>query len=655
MRARVCLFIGLLSAAAAVQGGPVVTAELGAVSRRDALPLAASLAERHGDHSEEDSHEAVNSHSHTHGAEAASPSGSVTDPSSEMSASLGHSHGSGHDDHHSHVAPMTLINETFILLTHAPDPPAYYELQGRAAHSGLLFAHVLACSAAFFGLLPLTMALKMGRSGLAVLTQVAFVVTGALGLVLGAAYAGATPELYAHNKHRAFGLLAGLLLVALAALDFARFVRPGSWLGSVHATVEERAVLYDQLAEHAADEDEAQFVVGSPTEIDDAAHSHSWADIHSHASRGHHLSATQTRNSSISCQSDETMFDPSDPLAQATATVSVQNGSRAARLARALPGILEWALLFVGYSQAITGIAVYYGACRGEYINGCVAHAAKGSVFLWFGLLTWARFLGAFAGLGWAWNRRPQPKADAWSMEFVESLVIFVYGSTNVWLERLGKHGAPWSVKDVQHASIAGMFWGAGAVGMLLESKRVRAWLAQGAVRASGRQLDQLAAPPSYGFSFNPFNAVVIGITGVAMAAHHQAFVFQIAIHALWGNFLGLAAAFRILTYLFLFLRPPASVLPARPPTEALAALCLTAGGVVFVLSTEQVTFAAMRIGFDDAMAFANVTVCVVCAWFVELAVLRAVQGWALERSSAAAGEGVAAASGAEAGSKEMA
>jgi len=86
------------------------------------------------------------------------------------------------------------------------------------------------------------------------------------------------------------------------------------------------------------------------------------------------------------------------------------------------------------------------------------------------------------------------------------------------------------------------------------------------------------------------------------MAAHHQAYVFQVEIHALWGNLLAAFAVFRFFTYFFLYLRPPASILPGRPPTEALASLCLTSGGVVFILSTEQVTFAAMRHGFDDVM-----------------------------------------------------
>lgn len=42
-------------------------------------------------------------------------------------------------------------------------------------------------------------------------------------------------------------------------------------------------------------------------------------------------------------------------------------------------------------------------------------------------------------------------------MEFVESLICFLYGASNTWLERLGKTG-DLSLKDVQHISIAIMF-----------------------------------------------------------------------------------------------------------------------------------------------------------------------------------------------------
>lgn len=157
---------------------------------------------------------------------------------------------------------------------------------------------------------------------------------------------------------------------------------------------------------------------------------------------------------------------------------------------------------------------------------------------------------------------------------------------------------------------------------MLLESRTVRAWLATPATRASSLDPARIAQPASSSFSFNPFPALVIGVTGVVMSAHHQAYQFQgecatlphlswlelkislvsVEIHALWGYLLAAFSVFRFLTYFFLYLRPPASILPSRPPTEALASLFLACGGVVFVLSTEQITFAAMRHQADDMM-----------------------------------------------------
>jgi len=81
-----------------------------------------------------------------------------------------------------------------------------------------------------------------------------------------------------------------------------------------------------------------------------------------------------------------------------------------------------------------------------------MAHSIKGSIFFWYGLLTFSRYCGGMSTLGWAWNRRPQ--GDGITAEFVESFVIFLYGSTQTWMERLGKTG-DYSVKDVQHISIA--------------------------------------------------------------------------------------------------------------------------------------------------------------------------------------------------------
>lgn len=71
-----------------------------------------------------------------------------------------------------------------------------------------------------------------------------------------------------------------------------------------------------------------------------------------------------------------------------------------------------------------------------------------------YGLFTFGRFLGAFAECGWAWNRAPTGEYS--SAEFVECLLIFIYGITNTWMERWGAApGDPYTTKQVQHISIA--------------------------------------------------------------------------------------------------------------------------------------------------------------------------------------------------------
>jgi hypothetical protein len=57
--------------------------------------------------------------------------------------------------------------------------------------------------------------------------------------------------------------------------------------------------------------------------------------------------------------------------------------------------------------------------------------------------------MGCFAEFGWAWNVKPSCSEVGWkasipSAEFTESLVIFLYGCSNVFLEHLGNSGGPW-------------------------------------------------------------------------------------------------------------------------------------------------------------------------------------------------------------------
>lgn len=233
-------------------------------------------------------------------------------------------------------------------------------------------------------------------------------------------------------------------------------------------------------------------------------------------------------------------------------------------------------------------------------------------------MLTFCRYLGAFAQYGWAWNRPPTRGHGANrtspfpTAEMIECSVIFIYGITNTWLERTGAQaGDPYSTRQIQHISIAVMYWFGGLIGMALESRRIRKLIALSAFRPGSRALKSptphdpsgLGLPATYSGSFNPFPALIIGVTGAAMAAHHQTYAYAVQVHMLWGNCLLAFAVFRCMTYVFLWLKPPTaerSVLPSRPPTEALGSLFLACGGLVFCASTEQIEFAAMRNGHGE-------------------------------------------------------
>jgi hypothetical protein len=78
--------------------------------------------------------------------------------------------------------------------------------------------------------------------------------------------------------------------------------------------------------------------------------------------------------------------------------------------------------------------------------------------------------MGCFPCFGWAWNVKPdRSEVGQWaaavpSAEFVESFVIFLYGSTNVFMEHLAAWGDAWTAQDLEHVAISVMFFGGGLV-----------------------------------------------------------------------------------------------------------------------------------------------------------------------------------------------
>ncbi|KAF8579328.1 hypothetical protein K439DRAFT_1638077 [Ramaria rubella] len=581
---------------------------------------------------------------------------------------------SSHPHNTHHPEPLLELNETEILRWHAPDPLSYwshdFEILGETNTNwrGLMGLHTFGMCLAFFILLPVGISLRSVKSRWHGAAVVAFTIVAAISSIAGSLYKKLTGDLYEGSVHGRGGFLVLALAAILTICDSLSFFRRALaflrrpdrrnirlFLQSVVLNqIDRSAFQYASLVREETDEyieakllhedlqesDTSRFSVAvgtsrtSPSEWVNGVQQ-DWPQ--SAASHSTFVNPLHGRHPSFaSNHSDDTLHNPSSFHRTDSNDIhdSHEQASLLSRIWRAAFSTAEHCLVILAFTQLLSGITVYTGICRQYYINGCMAHLIKGSIFWCYGLLTFARYLGAWASLGWAWNRLPAPRAQRVpSAEAVESFVIFLYGATNVWMERFGAiPGSPFTTKQLQHISIAVMFWFAGMLGLALESRTLRRWLSS-PVQSAIKSNAQVAQPPSYSGSFNPFPALVIGVTGVAMSAHHQTYLFQVQIHALWGFFLAGFAVLRCLTYFFLWLRPPHSVLPSRPPTEAMASFFLACGGMTFIFSTEQITFAAMRRQMDDVMFIFNFTVALTCLAFCWVMSIVSFKAWAVYRN----------------------
>lgn len=576
----------------------------------------------------------------------------------------GGEHGHGHG--HGTGAPIVELNETDVLLSHAPTPLSYWSIDidgyrpGETRHPGLMVLHAIMMSLAFFGALPAGIALRSVNyawHGISVMLFWTFIILGCGASTL---YRKLTPNMYEGQMHCTYGYLVLALAFTLSVIDtFAAATRLYSYIRSMERggkfSIRSfwNSVIIGKENSHVFGTSHAEYinlVVDEPEEdleenLKSNVH-HNGRIVTTGAETIHEDETAQWVNN-VGRHSEDS---PETPVSDSTlvgrrfsrgsqhsddTTVQEQarftdNISLSRRLGKLVFATVERTLVLAGFAQLMHGVVIYTGGCREHYLNGCLAHIIKGGIFWCYGLLTFARFLGSYSEFGWAWNRTPTGQHV--SAEFVESSVIFFYGITNTWMERFGaKPGDAYTTKEIQHISIAVMFWFAGLIGMGLESRRLRRWLAAVAtssLMASNRNSDVVAEPASYGASFNPFPALVIGVTGAAMSAHFQTYLFQVQIHALWGYCLTGFAFLRCLTYFFVWISPPRSILPSRPPSEALAGFFLACGGLIFIMSDEEITYAAMRRGYDDVMMFLNVAVAITCFAFCWTVLVVGFKGW---------------------------
>jgi len=177
---------------------------------------------------------------------------------------------------------------------------------------------------------------------------------------------------------------------------------------------------------------------------------------------------------------------------------------------------------------------------------------------------------------------------------------------------------------------------------MLVESIRVRDLLnttVSDAVQTSPQhgygdeERHELREPETYPFSVNPIPALVILLLGIMMSSHTQESMISSMVHKQWGQLLTGASFTRGFSYVLMYLKPPKSVYPSRPPTEILTAFGLMSGGIIFMSSAAD-TISGMIHYELDAMFMYTVTmgfVGLLMAWIV---LVIAIKGWAMRHES---------------------
>ncbi|KAL5371383.1 hypothetical protein PMIN06_012832 [Paraphaeosphaeria minitans] len=499
--------------------------------------------------------------------------------------------------------------------------------------------------------------LSIARARLAISAQFVFLVTNAFALLPGLFYNHKTPELYENNAHSKIGwivtcIASAWVFMALVQLYTARAKpcsledHPGEPLNAANMA------RYHRVHDDAQDVSPGRWSSdsGQGTERNSASlYGNSSATSPSVESEERQLNMLPRRTTHD--ELDHVDLDAEKRGFLKNNVVDAFFSRNVARFAvgkplevlRLLYVVVDRTILIQGFVAIMSGTVVYGGIGHGGAVFNVLAHYVKGGIFFGYGLLTLGRWMGAFADFGWAWNVKPpkevvgRRRAAIPSAEFTESFVIWLYGCTNVFLEHLAAWGDAWTAQDLEHVSISVMFFGGGLLGMIVESSRIRELLNSALLSAqppSQFHDEAWQQPRQYRFSMNPMPGLIILLLGKMMSSHHQASMLSTMIHSQWGTlFMGFALC-RALTYITLYIRPPVSYLPSRPPTEVIAAFCLIAGGITFMVSNKD-TVAALESYNLDAMFTFTVTMglaALLMAWTV---VVVAIKGWATRHESA--------------------
>ncbi|KAM0348289.1 hypothetical protein ACHAPU_004257 [Fusarium lateritium] len=498
-------------------------------------------------------------------------------------------------------------------------------------------------------ILPVAVMLSLANSRFTLPAQFIFLASNSLGILLSVIYNSQTPDLYPDNAHHKIGWIVTWVVFAQVLVSSVGRISGALRSKKEKLDIERHAFL------PASTHETNLFSQNSPSNDSSYRISNESPRVAQLDSPSLHSDSASTLDGLESSFEDQRKeyADLDRDFEELSLSPAVPRGALARHASRVAASrvwkfldmgrqVVDRLILPLGFITLATGVATFSRFFEGQETFNGLAHWVKGGVFFWLGIFTLGRWTGSFGELGWAWNICPRSDMQKWrpSAEFVESFLIFFYGATNIFMEHLSGWGGAWTAQDMEHISITVLFLGGGLFvpqcGMLIESTRIRDLLNTTVREVEPKhpcaleEADKAASPDTYVFSLNPIPALVIMLLGLMMSSHTQHSIMSSMVHKQWGSLLLGASLARILTYLLMFIKPPKSVFPSRPPTELLAAFGLISGGIIFMASSNDTV--NEMIHYDlDAMFMYTVTmglVGVLMAWVV---IVLAVKGWAVQ------------------------
>ncbi|KAJ9419357.1 hypothetical protein QL093DRAFT_2360718 [Fusarium oxysporum] len=347
----------------------------------------------------------------------------------------------------------------------------------------VIYSHIAFMVIAWVFVLPVAVMLSLARSGYAIALHLAFMVTNALGLLLGIIYNAQTPDLYPNNAHHKVGwivtwVVSAQVLVSAVGWSTGRFQGTvsrthGNCQGFIPVSTE---AMDEYQCCTRGDHNSHERLSCSHRLWDDSGQV---TDPNTESLRSNTVLTNDGVDDAPICNRHQEAEDGDDDADLEAMALSPNSGKSIIAIQTAnIDTSRIWRYLYIGYHVVdriilpfgfialATGIATFSRFFEGNAIFGGLAHWIKGGTFFWLGLFTLGRWSGSFGELGWAWNVRPKRSLQTWcpSAEFVESALIFFYGSTNIFLEHLSGWGGRWTTQDMEHISITVLFIGGGLV-----------------------------------------------------------------------------------------------------------------------------------------------------------------------------------------------